>query len=386
MRTSGRPVFARACVLAAVLSLAQPRSARAETTLAYKYQDYQEGGGRVGVEAQYALVEQTLGTDAKLKLTGVIDSIAGATPTGQAPATPGGAVPVTQMSDRRKAWTADYSHQIGPVNLTLGLANSRESDYVSDGFSVNTLTDFNEKNTQLLLGTSVVSDDVKVFYQTNRAKKRGFDAVVGVNQLLDAKTSVSVNFTYGRASGYLSDPYKIITKLTEIAPGLSLPLTFNENRPDERNKYILFAGLNHAVDSVGGALEANYRFYRDSFGTSSHTLSAAWFQKVGSQVTVVPSLRFYQQGAADFYRVTLTGTSIVPVNTPNRVGPFYSADYRLSALRTVEYGLKVVWAPTDRLRLDVAYSRYDMTGRDSVTSASAYPDASIVTAGVSFAW
>lgn len=381
-----RPAFAPALLVAGVLFLLHPRSARAESTVTYKYEDYRESAGRVGVQAQYGLVEQSLGTDAKLKLTGVVDAIAGATPTGEAPSTPGGDVPLTQMHERRKAWTADYSRQIGRVNLGLGIANSRESDYVSNGASLNTLTDFNDKNTALLLGFSATDDTVRVFYQADRVKKRAWDAVVGVNQLLDPQTSVSLNFSFGHVSGYQSDPYKIVTKDTELLPGLVLPLTFPENRPDTRNKWIVFASVNRSVDSVHGALDASYRLYHDSFGTTSHTLTAAWFQKLGAHVVLIPSLRFYQQGQADFYHVTLTGSAIAPGDRPNPAGPFFSADYRLSKLRSVNYGLKLVWNPTEHVRLDVAWDRYDMAGRDSLTSASAYPDADIVTAGISFTW
>ena len=60
--------------LAASLLLVSPRPARAETTTAYKYQDYQEAGGRISVRAHYGLVEQTFGTEARLKITGVIDT------------------------------------------------------------------------------------------------------------------------------------------------------------------------------------------------------------------------------------------------------------------------------------------------------------------------
>ncbi|HVZ47451.1 MAG TPA: DUF3570 domain-containing protein, partial [Gemmatimonadaceae bacterium] len=141
---------ARTYAFAGSLLLVAPRAGRGETSVAYKYEDYQESAGRVGVQAQYGLVEQSLGTDAKLKLTGVIDVIAGATPTGQVPALPGDPVPLTEMHDKRKAWTADYSRQFGRVNLGVGLANSRESDYVSNGASLNTLTDFHDKNTTLL--------------------------------------------------------------------------------------------------------------------------------------------------------------------------------------------------------------------------------------------
>ncbi len=377
---------ARALILAGALALLTPRQTCAEGSATYKYEDYQEDAGRVGVQAQYGLIETTLGLDAKLKITGVIDVIAGATPTGEAPATTGADVPLTQMSERRKAWTADYSRQFARTNVGLGIANSRESDYVSNGAALNTLTDFNDKNTSLLLGVSTTDDSIRVFYQTDRVKKRGLDTVIGVNQLLDPNTSVSLNLTYSRSSGYHSDPYKIITKNTELLPGLFLPLTFPENRPDLRTKWILFGSINHAVQKLDGALDGSYRLFTDSFGITSHTLTGTWLQKIGSHWVLVPSVRLYQQSAADFYHVSLSGTSIVPGDKPNPAGPFFSADYRLSELRSLTYGLKLVWNPTDKIHLDLAFDQYDMKGRDSVTSSSAFPKARILTVGVGMTW
>jgi len=68
------------------------------------------------------------------------------------------------------------------------------------------------------------------------------------------------------------------------------------------------------------------------------------------------------------------------------VGPFYSSDFRLSALDSYSYGLKFVWKPSHWSELDIGYDRYEMHGRDGVTLASAYPTAGISTAGVKFLW
>jgi hypothetical protein len=378
--------FVPALLLAVLLQLLAPRTGRAETTTSYKYQDYRESGGRINVRAHYGLIEQTLGLSAKLRITGVIDTITGATPTGE-PADPAtGLVPLTNIDDRRKAWTADFSRQFGRVNVSLGAANSRESDYVSTGFSLNTLTDFNQKNTTLLVGLSATDDEVKVFHQPARASKRTFDLIVGVTQLLDENTSLVLNAAYGSASGYLSDPYKLIRKNTELLPGVFLPLTFGENRPDEREKWIAYTGINHSVTRLKGAVEASYRLYHDSYGITSHTLAAAWFQRLGEQFILSPSARFYRQNAADFYRVSLDGTSITPGSLPNPAGPFFASDYRLAEFDSWTYGLKLVWTPNPAFQADVAWERYEMSGRDGITAASAFPDASIVTVGFRLSW
>lgn len=344
-------------------------------------------GGRVSVETHGALIEQDIGTATHLKVEGILDSIAGATPNGQ-PAPAGlEQVPLARLSERRKAWTAGIAQQFSRINVALGAAHSRESDYVSKGWSVNTLTDFNQKNTTLLAGVAGTEDEVKVFYQPQRADKRSTDVIAGVTQLLSRRTSVTLNLTWGQQRGYLADPYKLVQKETEIVPGLSLPLTFPENRPGRREKRILFTALNHTLGETGAAIEATYRYYNDSYDLDSHTVELAWFQNLGERLVLRPAVRLYDQTAARFYHYRLDGTDIVPLGGPPRAnGPFYSSDYRLSSLRTFTYGAKLVWNATDTLQFDAAFERYNMRGTDGVTPQSAYSRANMVTVGARFAW
>jgi hypothetical protein len=378
---------ARAVGLSCLLAGLAPRGARADESVRYKFQDYQERGGRIGVEVHSAAVEKDFGTNTHLKVEGVIDAIAGATPNGQPAPAGSDQVPLSQLDEKRKAWNAVLARQFQRVNIALGVANSRESDYVSTGWSVNTLTDFNQKNTSVLVGVAGTDDDIKVFFQPEREKKRTNDVIVGVTQLLDPQTSVALNATWGRQRGYLSDPYKLVQKSTEIIPGVSLPLTFAENRPAERDKWIVFASLNRAYREVRGAIDLSYRFYHDTYDTTSHTVDIGWFQNMGERFVLRPGGRFYRQSAADFYHYRLDGTSIVPVGgPPRRDGPFYSSDYRLSEMQTFTYGMKLVWSATDALQFDAAYEYYDMRGIDGVTPQSAYCRAKILTLGGRFSW
>ena len=384
-----QPMISRpspALLLATALVVLAPRGARAENSVAYKYSDYREAGGRVAVEAQTALIEHDIGTDYHARITGTIDAISGATPTGEPAPKGSDQVRLTTLQDRRKAWNADFSRQFARVNLALGFGNSRESDYVSNGWSLNALTDFNQKNTTLLTGVAGTDDDVKVFFQPNRVKKRSNDVIVGVTQLLDPRTSVTLNATWGRTTGYISDPYKLVEKNVELLPGIFLSQTFGENRPGERDKWIALASLNRAFPTLRGALDSSYRYYRDTFGTSAHTVETAWFQRLGEKFILRPGFRLYQQSAADFYYYNLDRTSILPGRRPNPAGPFYSSDYRLSAFRSYNTSLKLIFNATDALQFDAALERYDMRGRDGVTPASAYVRATSLTLGARFAW
>ena len=377
----------RAALFAALLACLAPRATRAEDAISYKYSDYREMGGRIVVHTQGAYIEKDLGTETKLKLEGILDSIAGATPTGQPARAGSDQVPLSRLSDRRKAWSGEVSHQFQRANVALGVSNSRESDYVSTGWVVNTVTDFNQKNTTLLLGVAGTDDKIKVFYQAPRADKNTNDVIVGLTQLLNPLTSVTCNLTWGRQRGYLSDPYKLVQKNSEIIPGVSLPLTFPENRPGEREKEIGLVAFNRSFPEARGSIDATYRYYRDTFGVRAYTVDLAWFQRVGEKLILRPGFRFYDQGAADFYHYTLDGTAVVPApGPPRRSGPFYSSDYRLSALQTFSYGLKAIIHATSALQFDAAFERYDMRGTDRITPQSAYCRANIITLGGRFSW
>ncbi|MCX6945670.1 MAG: DUF3570 domain-containing protein [Opitutales bacterium] len=362
------------------------RPVRAEDSVSWKGQDYREAGGRIAVQAQYARWEQDLGPDLHLKFEGVVDAIAGATPNGQPPATPDGPVPLATVSERRRGWSTELARQFSRVAVAAGYAHSRESDYVSRGWSLNTLTDCNQKNTTLLLGVAGTKDDVTVRYLRTVEPKRGLDLIAGVTQLLDPNTSVAFNLGRGRSSGYLADPYRLVEQRTEVFPGLFLPRDYAENRPAARRHWTADGSARRAFPALGGALEADYRYYRDTFGTTAHTLDLAWFQQVGAHLLLRPGVRFHTQGAADFYTVSLTGAGYTPSLRPNPAGPFYSADYRLSALRSYHYGLKAIWTFSAAWQLDAALEQYEMRGRDGVTSPSAYPTATLTTVGLKFTW
>lgn len=391
-RSTNTPRASARCLLyVVVLWLSLPKSGRAESSLTVKNQSWQEDKDRVRVDAQYAQIESDLTTSTHLKVMGLIDSIAGATPTGEKPTAPGAPVPLAHMEDERKAWSLDLSRQFSRVGVTAGFANSRESDYVSNGWSLNTVTDFNEKNTNLLLGYGRTDDMINEgkLGWTIKRPKTGNDFLVGVNQLFDPNTSVTANISYGQSRGFMSDPYKIVstTKL-DLDPGFYY--TVPENRPREKNKVSVFVGLNRNYERWHGALEGAYRFYHDSFGITSHTVSLLWVQKIGQHVTVQPSLRLYRQSAADFYYVDLDRAGIITSYEPllGETGtgraPFYSSDYRLSQMQTVDAGLKVVWKIKPWLEADAAYNRYISRGLDHVTPRDAFSRANTFTVGLKF--
>jgi hypothetical protein len=376
-------------ILAGIAGLGLSRGrAFAEDAVTYGYEDYREGRGRITARSQSALVHKDFGTDGSIEIGAVVDAISGASPTGL-PAPAGSfQVPLAFLHERRKAWNTDISGRFPGIRLTAGYAASRESEYFSNGWALNSQMDLNEKNTTLLFGMAGRDDHAETFFLSSHPYRRKIvtDGIMGLTQVLSPLSFVTANITFGRETGYLSEQHKLVGKTVEIVPGAFLPLTFVENRPDERNNGILFVNFDRAFPVVHGSLEASYRYYRDTFGVASNAFEMQWFERIGPSLVLRPRIRLYDQTAAKFYHYDLNSTDIVPTFVPSSLGPFYSSDYRLSSMNTMAFGVKVSWTVWSHLGFELAFDRYEMRGRDHVTPKSAYPIAGILTLCSSLTW
>ena len=398
----GIPLRARAITLAVALQLLQTRRVQAEDRADFKFLWYAEERDRVTVWGPSFILEKDLSPRLNLKIEGIYDVISGASPTGAPtpaqitigsagrtytvvsgastksssggsssgrPKPPSAAdfiLPTQQFNDERIGVNAELSFRDGDYLYSGQVAYSIESDYSSISGTLKAAREFNRKNTVVSAGVSFNHDDVKSISTHSWETKEGVQLFLGATQVLDPKTVLSVNLTAGFSSGYLSDPYKVAWVSGSL---------MSEKRPSRRDHQVFLASLTRAVDSLNGSAELSYRFYRDSFGVGGHTASFAWYQKIGRTLVLKPSVRYYQQDAADFYAVMFTSTP-----------EFYSADYRLSNCASLAYGLKAVWTPRDNFSVDAGYERYNMWGRDKTTSSDAYPNANIFTVGFHFAY
>ncbi|MGI9289274.1 MAG: DUF3570 domain-containing protein [Pseudomonadales bacterium] len=205
---------------------------------------------------------------------------------------------------------------------TVGYQRSDEDDYEANALSVAVEWDINNRHTTISTGASYSDDELEPTQGTflnaqpiTREDKQTASVFVGVSQILGKNSLAQASLSFTRHDGYLTDPYK-----------------FNDRRPDERDQWTLSTGYRRFFNDLDAALHADYRFYDDDWGVNSHTLSAAWYQNLGPQWQLVPSVRYYSQDSAQFF-----GNEA----RDHEAAPFFSDDFRLSTYGAVSFGLKL---------------------------------------------
>jgi hypothetical protein len=274
--------------------------------------------------------------------------------------TPADEVPLDDtFLDTRFALNATWTQPLARLyTLSAGLGFSTEYDYTHLGANLSLARDFNKRNTTVSAGLAWSQDDIDpvggapvplsamldvgdLSNKRSTDSKDVLDVLLGVTQVLSRSTVARLNYSYSQSSGYLNDPYKILSVVDPVTgdtiarippPGTLGPTGtyIYESRPDSRAKHSLYAEVKHAF--AVPVLHASYRFMTDDWGIDSHTgeLRVRW--PLGDASYLEPLVRYYLQSAADFYRASLVQGRPLPENA--------SADFRLGEFDAVTVGLK----------------------------------------------
>ncbi len=339
-----------------------------------------------------------------LRMNFVLDALTGASPNGairsRIPQTftrasgagsyriaPGETPLDDEFEDTRYAGGVSLEQPLGRLTrATLGANASTEGDYLSLGASAGVARDLFHRNTTVSAAVSGSLDTVKPFGGTpvpfdpmpsptggsggdgdddddvpqGSEDKRVADLLVGVTQVVDRGTIVQLNYSLSRSTGYLTDPYKLIT----LALGSGLlagdPVDYlHEGRPDERLKHALFCGGKRALGR--DVLDLSYRYLWDDWGIRSHTAEARYLRELGERSAVEPQVRFYTQTAADFFRYSLIDGEPLPEHA--------SADTRLGAFDAWTVAAKVTRKGVGAGDLYVRLGWYVQTGESHPAEA-----------------
>jgi hypothetical protein len=261
------------------------------------------------------------------------------------------------FKDTRVQLSANWTQAIyTDTRINLGGNISREYDYLSVGISVSAEKDFYNKNTSALFGLSYQFDSIDpvggrpiglstmvvnkgqfdedafeaAFDQTritDTDDKSTVDALFGLTQVINRRMLVQLNYSYSTSSGYLNDPYKLLSLINNNGETQSV---LHENRPDSRAKQSVYAQTKYAFDNA--VADVSYRFATDDWDITSHTIDSKLRYNLSESDYIQPHFRYYQQSEADFYRPYLNDIDALPA--------FASADYRLGEMTAITVGLK----------------------------------------------
>ena len=360
-------------------SIAAEPASKWDVDTAFLY--YGESDGRVQDASLSGLAIRNFGDDRKLSLGLTVDSLTGASPSGAIASnqvqtftspsgkstytTPAGEIPLdSSFHDSRVALDAGWSQPFARLySFNAGLGISTEFDYQHLGLNAGVTRDFNQRNTTLSFAVAMGKDKVKpvgnvpvafaamgdVVDEDGTSANRGsdsedkdvLDVLFGVTQVVGRHTLLRLNYSYSDSSGYLTDPYKVLTVVDPLTgepvvrtppPGVEGPggVYLFEHRPESRTRQGLYGELRQ--DFSGKVLQLGYRFSTDDWEVDSHTLEGRFRFPLGESSYLEPHARYYTQSAASFYRYSLADGTPLP--------DFASADARLADLDAYTLGIK----------------------------------------------
>ncbi len=212
--------------------------------------------------------------------------------------------------------TTRYYYDRG--NAGFNYVRSDEDDYDSNAIALDGSFNSADGMTTYSGAISTSRDDIEptqgsVPTNTLKNDKDISSAWIGVSRIISKNAIVRFGLAYTYREGFLTDPYKK-----------------NDKRPDERNEWAVSAGYRQYFLWPDGALQADYRYFDDDWGVASHTLNLAWHQNLWRDTQLIPFMRYYSQGEADFF-----------ANIADTDKRYYADDYRLSSFGAVTVGLRV---------------------------------------------
>jgi hypothetical protein len=255
-------------------------------------------GGDITVEGPSVLVRKKVGDSLSLSAGYYEDMISSASIDVKLSASP--------YHEIRKQENAGFDYLHGKTTYSAGYIHSREPDYIADTSYYSVSQDMFGDLTTLTLGFrrgwDQVFRDIKVngliendptFHE--RADHRGYS--LSLSQILTRNTIANFNYELLTDQGYLANPYR---KIRYLSPGMGEGFTLADQvYPNTRTSNAASVQLKYFLP-WRGALAAQYRFFRDTWGIVANSMELDYTQPWKHWI-LDGSLRFYQQSHADFY-------------------------------------------------------------------------------------
>ncbi len=279
--------------------------------------------------------------------------------------TAAGLLPVDPgFHDQRFAGNVGWSQPVGRnTKAGFGAGYSTEHDYRSITGNASLSQDFNAHNTTLSVAGNYEYDTSSPYGGTPtpltvmspamkgpNQSRRVADFVVGLTQVVSRNWLAQLNYSYGIASGYQNDPYRI---LSVVDATTGEPMTYlYESRPNSRHRQSVY--FDNKVDVGPNIFDVSARYFWDNWGVRSTTVDASDRISLTHAIYIDPHVRWYRQTAANFFRPYLVNGQPLP--------QYASSDTRLGKFTAMTYGMTFGVKVTDTGEVYLRGEYYRQTG------------------------
>ncbi len=375
-------------LLAAASSGLLPGAAQSQTVyendwnLDFALLNYSEED-RIDVTTLATTVDGRLSDDDYVKVRLALDTMSGATPSGETPTengstftgTSGGSSStsssspgLTSFDDTRLEFDGNWEHTRSRISrLNYNAYVSVESDYTAIGTSISYQRDNAKKTKTWTIGFGGSYDRItgpgngtpEPLSAANNnitngvGKKNTYDLLVGRSFTINSRTITQLNYSISSSSGYMTDPYKVysVTSATDTST-----TAYNESRPESRQRQSIYWKLVHQTRKNNN-IHMSARYYSDDWDVKSLTLDYKHRFNRFNGSYYEPQFRFYNQSKASFYRQNLAFDEATP--------EFISADTRLSDLQSITLAMKYGYLLKSEARINMRLSYFYQTVEDN---------------------
>ncbi|MCH9697313.1 MAG: DUF3570 domain-containing protein [Gammaproteobacteria bacterium] len=277
-----------------------------------------------------------------------------------------------QPLERRRDVNLSFEYELDEqLTYTLSGGHSQEADYESTFVYANANYEFNDKLSTVTAGFGYILDDIGSVIDANLNEKKDDQIYrLGLSHILNKNSVFSLETSFRRSSGFLSNPYKTVyirglitaeeyfsglvdrgvmtaeDALEQLdTQGLTLAGVdlFFERRPKKRSQWVFAPKLVQYVPQFDAALHLGYRYYTDNWNIDSNTFEVKWFQPFSGGWLISPRFRYYSQSKAKFFS---------PFFLESREDGNYSSDFRLSGYGTISTGMQVEKSIIDQVSIN----------------------------------
>jgi len=252
---------------------------------------HQYVGGGVEIDGPSILVRKSLGKSVSVAANYYVDMVSSASIDVITTASP--------YTEERTQYSLSADYLRGNTMMSMGFTSSTESDFDASTYNLSIAQDMFGDLTTLTLSYAYGDDTVRRsddpnFFRDNTRQHYG----VGVTQILTRNLISALNFEVITDEGFLNNPYRSVRYLDPTNPiGYSFeaelyPRTRTSTAVGVRAKYYL---------PYRAALEAQYRFFTDTWDIQGHTASIAYTHPWRDFIFTA-KYRWHDQTGAHFFR------------------------------------------------------------------------------------